>query len=93
MADSTDISSSSKRKRVRGPTMLKEIQKVHRTGVKMRVEFDPETMDCIGVGKNASYFHSYAALVARERCSILKDEWKDISDEVKKDIWKDIEVF
>jgi hypothetical protein len=71
--------------------MLKEIQKVHRTGVKMRVEFDPETMDCIG--DNACIFHSYVALVARERCSILKDEWNDISDEVKKDIWKDIEVF
>jgi hypothetical protein len=61
--------------------------------VKLQVEFDPETMDCIGVGKNASYFHSYAALVARERCSILKDEWKDIPDEVKQNIWKDIEVF
>jgi hypothetical protein len=57
----------------------------------MRVEFDPETMDCIG--DNACIFHSYVALVALERCSILKDEWNDISDEVKKDIWKDIEVF
>ncbi|KAK2449626.1 hypothetical protein QL285_008803 [Trifolium repens] len=89
MADSMDISCSSKRKRVRGPTMLKEIQKVRRTGVKMWVEFDPETTDCIG--NNACIFHSYVALVARERCSILKDEWKDISDEVKQDIWKDIE--
>jgi hypothetical protein len=57
----------------------------------MRVEFDPETMDCIG--DNACIFHSYVALVALERCSILKDEWNDISDEVKKDIWKDVEVF
>ncbi|XP_058768328.1 uncharacterized protein LOC131642057 [Vicia villosa] len=93
MADSTDNpSSSSKLRRVRGPTLMTQIDKVHQTGEKIKVEFDPRTYECTGVGKNAANFRSYIASLARQRCSILKDEWKDMDNGIKDIIWLDFQA-
>ena len=96
MGDSTDNPSSSsnpKKRRVRGPTLMAKIDKVHQTGEKIKVEFDPRTHECTGVGKNATNFKSYIASLARQNCSILKNEWKDVDDAIKEAIWVDVKVF
>ena len=72
---------------------MAQIDKVHQTGEQIKVEFGPRTHECTGVGKNASNFKSYIASLARQRCSILKDEWKDIDNGIKNAIWSDVQVF
>ncbi|CAJ2640733.1 unnamed protein product [Trifolium pratense] len=93
MADSTDNSAESSqldKKSVRGPTMMKAVENVRKTGIKIPIQFDLQTGECYG--NNASHFKSYVALVARERCSITKDEWKHIPKTVKDAIWTDIKA-
>ena len=75
MGDSTDNTSSSsnpKKSRVRYPTLMEKIDKVHQTSEKIKVEIDPRTHECTGVGKNPTNFKSYIASLARKNCSILK---------------------
>ena len=94
MADSTDNSaetSQRNKKSVRGPTMLKAIENVRKTGIKIPLQFDLETGECYG--NNASHFKSYVALLTRERCSIAKELWKHIPEGVKNAMWTDIKVF
>ncbi|KAK2409886.1 hypothetical protein QL285_045284 [Trifolium repens] len=96
MDDSTDVHSSSSQPRstrVRGPTMMAQITKVRQTGVKIAVEFHPRTHACIGDRKNAATFRSYVAFLARTKCSILKDEWKDINSKIKDAIWIDVKGY
>ncbi|KAK2386412.1 hypothetical protein QL285_060314 [Trifolium repens] len=96
MDDSTDAPSSSsqpKSTRVRGPTMMAQITKVRQTGIKIAVEFDPRTHACIGDRKNAATFRSYVAFLARSKCSLLKDEWKDINSKIKDAIWIDVKGY
>ncbi|KAK2390396.1 hypothetical protein QL285_063942 [Trifolium repens] len=96
MDDSTDVPSSSsqpKSTRVRGSTMMAQITKVRQTGIKIVVEFDPRTHACIGDRKNAATFRSYVAFLARSKCSLLKDEWKDINSKIKDAIWIDIKGY
>ena len=96
MGDSTDNPSSSsnpKKRRVRGPTLMAKIDKVHQTGEKINVEFDPRTYECTGVGKNATNFKSYIAYLPQKNCSILKNDWKDVDDSIKEAIWVDVKVF
>ncbi|XP_045788571.1 uncharacterized protein LOC123910125 [Trifolium pratense] len=94
MADSTDNSaetSQSNKKSVRGPTMLKAIENVRKTGIKIPLQFDLETGECYG--NNASHFKSYVALLTRERCSIAKELWKHIPEGVKNAMWTDIKAI
>ncbi|CAJ2637268.1 unnamed protein product [Trifolium pratense] len=94
MADSTDNSaetSQRNKKSVRGPTMLKAIENVRKTGIKIPLQFDLETGECYG--NNASHFKSYVALLTRERCSIAKELWKHIPEGVKNAMWTDIKAI
>jgi hypothetical protein len=92
MADSTDIPSSSSepKKRVRGCTALKKINKVRTTGVKLKVEFDSKTGKCYG--ENSATFKSYVAFLARSTCSILIDDWPHVDESSKDSIWHDLKV-
>ena len=86
MGDSNDNPSSSSnpnKRRVRGPTFMTQIDKVHQTGEKIKVEFNARTYECIGVGKNATNFKSYIASLARQYCSIVKNDWKEVDEGVK----------
>lgn len=71
--------------------MMTKITKVRQTGVKLKIEFDPETKKCYG--ENSSVFRSYATLLARSFCSILKDEWRQVDEHIKDSIWTDLKVL
>ena len=94
MADSGDIphsSSDPKKRMVRGCTKMTKITKVRKTGVKLKIEFDPYTGKCYG--ENAAEFVSYAAFLARSTCSILIDEWRLVDEDTKNSIWDDLKVL
>lgn len=101
MADSTNTplsssgpnhsSSEDKKRMVRGCTKMLKIAKVRKTGVKLKIEFDPQTGDCIG--ENSNEFRSYAAYLARSTCSILIDEWRLVDVDSKNSIWDDLKVL
>ncbi|WP_338309912.1 hypothetical protein, partial [Bradyrhizobium sp. TM233] len=75
-------SSEDKKRMVRGCTKMLKIAKVRKTGVNLKIEFDPQTGDCIG--ENSNEFRSYAAYLARSTCSILIDEWRLVDVDSKK---------
>lgn len=77
-------------KKQRGTTMMDKLTKVHNLGVKLPVEFSVfnTAMD----GPNSSLFKSYVVLLGRGKVSILLDDWKDVSNEVKNSIWTDVQV-
>ncbi|KAK2364803.1 hypothetical protein QL285_089634 [Trifolium repens] len=99
MADSTnstDVPSSSSPsvpKNVRGPTMMTAIMKVRQTGEKIPVEFDERTGECLGVKDHVCWFRSYAALVARQKCSILLNEWSEVGEDIKDAIWTELKNY
>ena len=99
MADSTnstDVPSSSSPsvpKNVRGPAMMTALMKVHQTGEKIPVEFDERTGECLGVKDHVCWFRSYAALVARQKCSILLNEWSEVGEDIKDAIWTELKVI
>ncbi|XP_057452627.1 uncharacterized protein LOC130744462 [Lotus japonicus] len=100
MADSTNTplsssgpnhsSSEDKKRMVRGCTKMLKIAKVRKTSVKLKIEFDPQTGDCIG--ENSNEFRSYAAYLARSTCSILIDEWRLVDVDSKNSIWDDLKL-
>ena len=71
MADSTNFPPSSSelpKRNVRGATKMKNMTKVLKSGVKIMVNFNPETGR--SYGPNSATFKSYAAYLARSKCSI-----------------------
>lgn len=94
MADSTNFPPSSSelpKRNVRGATKMKKMTKVLKSGVKPLVNFNPETGRCYG--PNSAEFKSYAAYLARSKCSILIDEWKQVDASTKDAIWVDLHVL
>jgi hypothetical protein len=94
MADSTNIllsSSEIPKRNVRGATKMKNMTKVLKSGVKPMVNFNLETGRCYG--PNSAEFRSYAAFLARSKCSILIDDWRAVDASTKDAIWVDLQVL
>ncbi|PNX57129.1 hypothetical protein L195_g050244, partial [Trifolium pratense] len=91
MADSTVTASSSQKHVGRGATMMRKLTKVHQSGQRLTVKFDPVTWNVSGA--HATTFKSYLAYLARSCCSILKHEWKEVDEEEKTKLWTDLESY
>ncbi|CAL5195472.1 unnamed protein product [Lathyrus oleraceus] len=70
--------------------MMATLIKVRNLGVKIPIEF--RVFHTVLDGLNSSQFKSYIAFLGRRKVSILLDDWKDVSDEVKNSIWTDVQL-
>ena len=76
----------------RGVTMMPRFTSVRNSsGEKIPIEFDSfyRVVDC----EHYCTFKSYVAFLGRSKVSILIDDWKQVDEDVKDSIWKDIKVL
>lgn len=80
---------SQSRQRGRRGTRLRDISLSRSTGEKIPIEFDRYWKP---IGPNASRYRSFVGLLARNKPSILIEEWRKVDESVKRHIWDTIQV-
>jgi hypothetical protein len=95
MSDSADSSQSgmdtqSTQKKGRGCTRMKKLQLMAAREQKQVIDFNS---DGHPVGEHAKDFKYHVASLARESVSILKEDWDNVSDDDRAQIWKGLKVI
>ena len=85
----SEPSTQSVRKGRRG-TRLTDISLSRSMGQKIPIEFDRYWKP---IGPNASRYRSFVGLLARNKPSILIEEWRNVDEKVKQHIWDTIQVY
>lgn len=83
-------SNSTQKKSRRGTRMTKLLQKC-KDGDKLSIDFDQSTG--LPIGHNRKAFIGHVASLARDKVSILTNEWDEVHEDVKKKIWATIDVI
>ena len=81
--------STQSRRRGRSGTRWRDITLSRTAGQKIPIEFDRYWKP---IGLNASRYRSFVGLLARNKPSILIEEWRNVNDRVKQQIWDTIQV-
>lgn len=89
--DSQSVIGQQKKKHQRGAMMMAKLTKVCKSGVRLWVEFN--VVYNILDGPHSSLFNSYVVFLGHIRVIILLDDWKDVTNEVKNNIWTDVQVY
>ncbi|KAK7361666.1 hypothetical protein VNO77_03740 [Canavalia gladiata] len=79
---------SSRQKKGRRATRLRELTLSRSGEQRIPIEFDKATGNPLG--PNNTKFKSYVALLGRSKASILKKDWDDVEMQVKDQIWETI---
>ncbi|KAL0749608.1 hypothetical protein Bca101_031611 [Brassica carinata] len=83
----TDTATASQRKRRRGPTKMKHIAKDPTE--RQHVDFTDLGDPC---GPGSVLLSSYLGPLVREHVSVIIDNWRKVSEEIKTVLWKSIEM-
>jgi hypothetical protein len=79
------------KKRVRGATRMAQLSVKRLNGQKIPIDFDQRTKKPIG--ENRKKFKSNVGSIARSKISILVDQWDNVDEKIKDQIWEDITVI
>lgn len=77
------------RRRGRTATRLRDVSLSRSAGERIPIQFDQYWKP---IGPNASRFRSFVGLLARNKPSILIEEWRNVDKNVKQHIWDTIQV-
>lgn len=67
---------------------MAKLTKVCKSGVRLLIEFS--VVYAILDGPQSLLFKSYVAFLEHSKVNILLDDWKNVTNEVKKSIWTDV---
>ena len=76
-------------RRGRRATRLRDVSLSRSVGEKIPIQFDQYWKP---IGPNASRYRSFVGLLARNKPSILIEEWRNVDKNVKQHIWDTIQV-
>ena len=91
-SEETQTNDTQSKRSQRGVTMMPQFTSVcNYSGEKIPIEFDSFyiVVDC----EHYYTFKSYDAFLGRSKVSILIDDWKQVDENVKENIWTDVKVL